>query len=81
MAKLSREQIMSFGRKLQAQGDLLDLLTYFQDLSEENYQSFKKSDSEMNDIHKGYALCIDNLSQVFEACLEEDKQKPLFTVD
>jgi hypothetical protein len=52
-------------------GDFGQLVEYFQKLSKENYECFKTHPAEMNDIHKGYALCIDFLLESFANCEKE----------
>ncbi len=45
-----------------------DLLDYYRTLALDNYYAWKDSDVEMGDVHKGYAICIDNLIKVYEEC-------------
>jgi hypothetical protein len=52
-------------------GDSEQLVEYFQKLSSQNYDAFKTHSSDMNDIHKGYALCIDFLLESFANCEKE----------
>ena len=81
MGRLTSDQINQLGRRLHSQGDLIDLMEYFTQLSEDNYESFKNSESKMNDIHKGYALCVDNIMQVFGACNDDKQKKESFSID
>jgi hypothetical protein len=54
-------------------GDYDDLMEYLKELSEDNYKAFKNHGAEMNDIHKGYALCVDFIIECFANCDKEVK--------
>ena len=60
------EETLKLLSRIRKTTDGVDLLEYLYTLSRENYQAFKRDRSEMNDIHKGYALAIDSLIQAFE---------------
>ena len=81
MDKLNEEPIRSVVRHIMQSADGQDLIEYFQELSDDNYESFKRSDSSMNDIHKGYALCIDNLIEVFKSYNKTNENKTTFAID
>ena len=51
--------------------DGLDFIEYLKTLSCQNYQSFKKDDSDKNDVYKGYAIAIDDLIKAFENASEK----------
>lgn len=68
---MTREQTMELLKRIKTSPHGMDFLSYLEQLSLDNYKAFKRCSSEMNDIHKGYALAIDNLLQSFESC---DKQ-------
>ena len=59
-------------------GDGEEFIEYLQTLSKDNYESFKSHPAEMNDVHKGYALCVDFLLDCFANC---DKQVELTEQD
>lgn len=52
-------------------GDGQQFMEYLDSLSRQNYEAFKSHPTEMNDIHKGYALCVDFLTQSFANCEKE----------
>jgi hypothetical protein len=60
------------------EGDGEQFMEYLQELSLQNYQAFKEEGAEMNDVHKGYALCVDFLLESFANC---DKEAVLTTQD
>jgi len=49
-------------------GDGQEFIEYLEDLSKHNYEAFKIHGAEMNDIHKGYAQCVDFILQCFANC-------------
>lgn len=49
-------------------GDGQQFIEYLEELSKDNYEAFKIHSAEMNDIHKGYAQCVDFLLQCFANC-------------
>lgn len=53
-----------------------DFLDYLKSLADENYQSFKTDSHDMNDIHKGYALAVDSLIEVFLQCDQKVEERP-----
>jgi len=53
------------------EGDGKQFMEYLEDLSKENYEAFKIHGAEMNDIHKGYAQCVDFLLECFANCEKE----------
>jgi hypothetical protein len=52
-------------------GDYEVLKEYLETLSRQNYEAFKRHGVEMNDIHKGYALCVDFILESFANCDKE----------
>ena len=52
-------------------GDGVQFMEYLDSLSRQNYEAWKKQGSDMNDIHKGYAFCIDFLIESFAHCEQE----------
>lgn len=52
-------------------GDGQEFVEYLSKLSHENYEAFKRHGADMNDIHKGYALCVDFLIETFANCDKE----------
>jgi len=67
------DQILNVFSRLSKHDDGIEFIEYLKKLSKDNYEAFKQANSQMNDIHKGYALAIDNLIKVFETC--DDKLK------
>ena len=43
-----------------------DYVAFLKNLSQQNYDNFKRSDKEMNDIFKGQAIVLDSLIKEFE---------------
>lgn len=60
------DNIVRLFARMSKSGDGIDLLAYLKTLSLENYEAFKKDEANTNDIHKGYAIAIDNLIKLFE---------------
>lgn len=60
--------------RIKSTGDGMELIKYLEDLSVDNYLAWKNDESEMNDIHKGYAMAIDNLLESFAKCDQEVKK-------
>lgn len=81
MDRMADEQVLLMFRRLFLSQDGKDFMLYLAMLSEDNYNSFKNSDSTMNDIHKGYALCIDNIIRLFENCNKEVPKQKDFAID
>lgn len=52
-------------------GDSVQYMEYLEKLSKDNYNAFKSHGAEMNDIHKGYALCVDFIIESFANCEKE----------
>lgn len=52
-------------------GDGQEFMQYLDQLARENYEAWKRHPAEMNDIHKGYALCVDFLTETFANCDKE----------
>jgi hypothetical protein len=52
-----------------------EFIEYLTDLSKQNYEAFKNDPSELNDIHKGYAMAIDKLTESFTECEKEEVKK------
>lgn len=75
---MTQEQTKEMLKRIKTSTDGADFIEYLRSLSEDNYKAFKRCSSEMNDIHKGYALAIDNLLNSFELC---DKQKVVQTIN
>ena len=62
-----------------------DFIEYLRELSEDNYEAFKKDHFDNDRVHKGYGIAIDGLIKLFETCddilekrrIEENKQQEL----
>ena len=63
----TRERYKMFSRIKQT-SDGIDFIEFLKVLSHNNYMAFKASPTEMNDVHKGQAIAIDELIKVFEVC-------------
>lgn len=67
--------------RLKSTGDGIELLEFLKETSRNNYEGFKRSTSDMNDIYKGQAIAIDGLITLFEtatdklAQIEQSKDK------
>jgi hypothetical protein len=53
-----------------------DFMEYLKELSHDNYNKWLQSGSGLNDICKGYAICVDKLIASFEQCDKEQIQTP-----
>lgn len=74
MAKLDESTLKLIKRIKHDQtiaGDGQQFMEYLDELSRQNYEAFKKHSEDMNDIHKGYALCVDFLIETFANCEKE----------
>ncbi len=61
-------QILKTISRIKSSPDGMEFMTYLAELSQRNYLSFKAGDANANELHKGYALAIDSLIDVFETC-------------
>ena len=52
-------------------GDGEQFIEYLEKLSRQNYEAFKSHGAEMNDVHKGYAQCVDFMLETFAKCGKE----------
>ena len=72
---LSDEEVKKLLKRMKhdqiVEGDGKQFMEYLAQLSFENYEAFKTHTVEMNDIHKGYALCVDFLIESFANCEKE----------
>jgi hypothetical protein len=64
-----QEKIMLNSLKTSAYGP--EFLEYLKKMQDENFAAFRASNSEMNDIHKGFAICVDKLLNAFRQCDKE----------
>lgn len=62
------ESILKVIARIKVSQDGDDFLNYLKQLSKDNYDGFKRASTEMNDIHKGRALALDALINLFENC-------------
>jgi len=62
------ETMLKTIKRIKETSDGQEFITYLKELSEDNYRAFKHDSSTFNDIHKGYALAIDSLLDVFDNC-------------
>lgn len=53
-----------------------EFIEYLLELSNDNYEAWKRDKAEHDGIHKGYALAIDNLLKVFSECDTEVVKVP-----
>ena len=71
MADLNEQKLKLFKRiksNAMVDGDFDEFMDYLGQLSADNYKAFKAHGAEMNDIHKGYALCVDFIIECFANC-------------
>jgi hypothetical protein len=68
------DEIKQLFKRLYTSQDGKDFIEYLENLDRENYQAFKSCPQTANDIHKGYAMAIDNLIQCFTECTKEEAQ-------
>ena len=45
-----------------------DFIEYLRELSEDNYEAFKKDHFDNDRVHKGYGIAIDGIIKLFETC-------------
>lgn len=69
------KDILRMINRIKTSPDGQDFINYLEDLSLDNYLAFKRSDPAQSELHKGYALCIDNLIKLFNECDIEIKKK------
>jgi len=69
------EAIMGLLKRLKHSPEGPEFIEYLEELSKDNYEAFKLDGAEYNDIHKGYAICVDNLLNCFKQC-DIDKKIP-----
>lgn len=67
MANMNEKVTKLLGR-IKATADGQEFIEYLQTLSDDNYKAFKGCPTDMNNIHKGYAIAVDNLLTCFEKC-------------
>ena len=54
--------------RLKSTQDGIDFIEFLGRLSHNNYMAFKNCPNDMNEIHKGQAIAIDSLIQLFNDC-------------
>ena len=57
--------------RLKESSDGMELLEFLKETSRQNYEGFKRSSSDMNDIYKGQAIAIDGLVTLFESAADK----------
>jgi len=73
----TNEAIIKMIYRIKVSEDGSDFMNYLRELIKQNYEGFKRSSSEMNDIHKGKALALDDLLNMFETAEQQlNKQQP-----
>jgi len=65
------EKVALMFKRLKAGPDGEDWVAYLETLASDNHKAFLNSASHMNDIHKGYGICVDNLLKIFANCDKE----------
>lgn len=63
---MDKEQTNILLTRIKLTADGIAFIDYLKQLSADNYQAFVRDTSEMNEIHKGYAIAIDSLISAFE---------------
>lgn len=67
--KKSNEEILALFKRIKKSGDGPEFLEYLEQLSKDNYESFKgERGSEFNEYYKGCAVAIDKLINNFAQC-------------
>lgn len=59
-------------KRIKTSSDGHDLIAWFTVLEAENFATFRVCDSNLNDIHKGFAICIDKILEAFRQCDKEE---------
>lgn len=67
------ENLLKVLSRIKSTQDGIDFIEFLVKLSKNNYEAFKQSPREFNDIHKGQAVAIDGLLDEFEHCEEKLK--------
>jgi len=75
----SEEEVRKLLKRLKETADGQEFIDYLRLLSAENYYTWKNASQEHNEIHKGYALSVDNLVDSFAECDKEPakEKKPV----
>lgn len=71
---MDNEQVLKLFSRLKQTQEGIDLLEYLEFVDVQNFKDFKKSDSSMNDIHKGIAIAYEGLIKLFNLCDDSLKQ-------
>ena len=69
------EELLKVVSRIKATQDGIDLYEFLLTLSRNNYKAFKSSPNEFNDIHKGQAIALDGIIELFESC--DDKLRKI----
>jgi hypothetical protein len=64
----SVDQILYVASRIKREGDGIEFINYLKDMSERNYKAWKCCSVEFNEIHKGQAIILDKLLDLFEKC-------------
>jgi hypothetical protein len=62
------ERIKALLTRIKKSPDGKDFIDFLSELSNDNYHSWKASDPEMDQFHKGYAFAVDTLLDNFKEC-------------
>lgn len=62
------KDILVLLRHIKTSPDGPEFIDYLEELSRQNYQAFKLSSKDASEIHKGYALAVDSLLELFLRC-------------
>lgn len=76
---MTAEQIEKLLLRIKRSDDGPELIEYLEQLSADNYKSWKSDIPERDQEHKGYAKCIDSLLKSFQDCSKEKEVDSLAT--
>lgn len=67
---MTKDELKMFARLLNS-GDGVDFLKFLEDMSNKNYEAWKKSSPDTNELYKGKALAIDDLISCFTSAISK----------
>lgn len=68
---MQEEVLLKSVKRMKATSDCNDFLEFVRKLSINNYNAFKRSPHEFSDVHKGQAIAIDTIIELFDTCEEK----------
>jgi DNA-binding ferritin-like protein len=67
------EELLKAVQRIKVSEDGKDFYNFLLTLSLNNYKAFKCSPKEFNDVHKGQAIAVDGIIELFDTCEERIK--------